>query len=723
MTVDQYAICPCGNGKKIKFCKCKESLPELDRVMTMIDGRQVVPAIDKLNQVLSEHPDAAWALAIKGRLMLDLRDYNALAENSERFVRLQPSNPLALAQRSAAELFRDEPEKATLSLLEALTESARSVDTFVLDIASILAYSLANSGLYLTARAYVQLPLTAQGYEANQTAAMVYQELNSSPQINQLLKTVPAPLPRDEDATWGERFDEAVGLLRSNQILLAESKLQSLARTVPREPCVLTGLLTCAIWRGDAESQTDCLRKLSECESLDLHDRSKYLAMSWLVDPSRSKITVPCLNLDAEISNVEETEVGLSANGRFISLGSDVLAQFRESADGIPPRAGYQLIDRDPASDEAVKNGQDYPRSIALIFIYGKQTDRAARIEVIEARPAYQKEVKVALNQALPGLTWNEAPGRSLSIVEALEVPIVALREPAENERLDKIQRAYVEKNFASDLAELSLGCFDSRTLAACVDDESTRVARTALVRLLESDESLEDHHDVIMSAVRAIARVEPVESLTPASPQECDLIDAADLARVDVTNLEPMVLLYLFQRARVLHSSKLLYRAANKIVELDLEGNLKQAKILAYTVLVEFATSKDEAAELLKNAKAYASAHGIDQANLLLMELTQHLMNGDSVGFSNVVRTLTDQYSNRPDVMARLQQLLISVGFLRPDGTVRERGMGGGSDIATSPASSSSGIWTPGSGVPAAASAGTNPSGGGSKLWVPGMD
>jgi tetratricopeptide (TPR) repeat protein len=155
MTVDQYALCPCGNGKKIKFCKCKDSLPELDRVMTMIEGRQVVPAIDRLNQVLDEHPDAAWALAIKGRLMIDLREYEALSENAERFVRLQPSNPLALAQRAAAEVFRHEPQKATIALLEALTESGRSVDSFVLDIASLLSYSLANAGLFLTARAYV----------------------------------------------------------------------------------------------------------------------------------------------------------------------------------------------------------------------------------------------------------------------------------------------------------------------------------------------------------------------------------------------------------------------------------------------------------------------------------------------------------------------------------------------------------------------------------------
>src|SRR5690606_3344281 len=125
MTVDTYAVCPCGSGKKIKFCKCKDSVGELDRVLKMVEGGQIVPALDRLSRILTEHPDAAWALAVRGRLLLDVREYESLAENADRFIRLQPSNPLALTQRAAAELFRGSLREANESLLEALTESGR----------------------------------------------------------------------------------------------------------------------------------------------------------------------------------------------------------------------------------------------------------------------------------------------------------------------------------------------------------------------------------------------------------------------------------------------------------------------------------------------------------------------------------------------------------------------------------------------------------------------
>ncbi len=276
MPVDTYAICPCGSGKKIKFCKCKESVSELDRVLKMIEGGQVVPALDRLSTVLQEHPDAAWALAVRGRLLLDLREYDSLTENADRFIRLQPSNPLALTQRAAAKLFRGEVEEGTASILEALTESGRDVDAFVLDVASVLAYSLAQQGVFLTARVYATLAMMATGYEGGKTAVSVLRQLNSSPAISQLLKAIPDEIRRPADVDWAERYDEAAGLLHNNKVVLAQSKFESLRRAHLEQPAILSGLLTCAIWRGDTDAQSKLLLRLSACESLDFEQRSAF---------------------------------------------------------------------------------------------------------------------------------------------------------------------------------------------------------------------------------------------------------------------------------------------------------------------------------------------------------------------------------------------------------------------------------------------------------------
>ncbi len=720
MTIDPYALCPCGNGKKIKFCKCKDSLPELDRVMTMIEGRQIVPALDRLNQVLSEHPDAAWALAIKGRLMIDLREYDSLAENSERFVRLQPSNPLALAQRGAAELFRQNFSAATLSLLEALTESGRSVDSFVLDIASLLAYSLASSGSYLTARSYVQLPLTAQGYDGNQTATMVYQELNSSTEINQLFKTVPQIIPREANVPWAERFDEAIGLLQTNQVLLAESKLQSLARTVPREPCVLTGQLTCAIWRGDIAEQAACLRRLSECESLSHDERVKYLALCWLVEPNQPMISVESTGWSADIADVEQAEMAMRADSSFAAIDPQMLAEMVDESVEIRPRSGFQVIDRPMPEPGTIPTVDTMPRCKAVVFVFGKQTDRAARIEIIHLRKPDHDAVKQTITSALGELTWVEVMTHKISLVEAIAPVPVMLDVKLDRKAMLDVQGDVLTMEMRSSLLSMPLKCFGDRGLTDAASDSSTLVARAAYVRVIEGYEAIASQIPGLIAELYAAANVTALPTLKPKTVEELRVYEPIDLGRVDVSELDAEGLIFAFQQAKFYGVDSAIALVSRRLLEIDLEPSLYEARMMAYMALIERAENPDEALTLINKGKAFASVHKLDQASLRILELTQRLMSGDSVAFTETLRGIAADYNDRPEVMARVQRLLISVGIMRPDGTLRDRPAGAGAADNRAAPAGGSGLWTPGGDSPAPAGAAAS---GGSKLWVPGMD
>ena len=418
MSIDTYAICPCGSGKKIKFCsKCKDSVADLDEILKMIEGGQVVPALDRLSSVLAEHPDAAWALAVRGRLLLDLREYESLSENAERFIRLQPSNPLALTQRAAARLFQGEVDEATESMLQALTESGKEVDSFVLSVASVLAYSLAQQGVFLTARVYATLAMMATGFEGGQTAVQVLRQLNSSPTVNQMFKAIPDRIERPTSADWGERYDEASTLLRSNKIDLAESKFQSLQRTVSGEPAILSGLLTCAIWRGDVAAQGDLLLKLSECESLDFEQRVHCRALAAMVNPENQQTSIEVVKLSATIENAEEVQMALTSSSRFAELPPEMLAEMRTSDDDIPPRAGFQLLDRDkPDSLDVLPPVNEVPEAAALVFIYGKQTDRDARVEALDVRKDHVPEVREQIIAAIGDLEFTEESGDPMPI-------------------------------------------------------------------------------------------------------------------------------------------------------------------------------------------------------------------------------------------------------------------------------------------------------------------
>ena len=727
MSVDHYAVCPCGSGKKIKFCKCSDSVAELDRVWKMIDGGQIVPALDRLSEVLTEHPDAAWALAIRGRLFLDLREYDKLAENAERFIRLQPSNPLALTQRAASEAFRGDLETATGSILEALTESGRDVDSFVMDVASALAYFLAQTGNLLTARTYASLTMMAQDYEGSEMANQLLRQLNQSPAVSQLLKSVPKEIPRPADAPdWGERYDEAAGLLRSNKVTLAESKLESIRRVAPNEPAVLSGLFLCSVWRGDVSAQRDLLRKLSACESLDFETRVRNLALSCLIDPADDQLATPCYKISADIENAEETEIAMTADSRFVALPAEMLAEMRESEDEVPPRAAFQILDRDkPETTDGLPPVEEIPESIATVLVYGKQTDRSARVESFEIYESKYDEVTSLLKSILGDtVELKKSDAQPTPLLTVSQPSIAIIRFKAKPEEADTMQRELLRSRGPMALASAKFNLLGNASLIDVADDDSKLLQRTAVVRAAEQYDALAKSGSEVLGKVYELAKLEPLGPLV-LSDDEIEDVNNADLNRVDPSNLNEDSCMYLLQRAQMVSATPATERLANRLISMDLTDDKMPAKMVAYQTLVNAASGPKQALERLNDAHAFADQHQFSVPSLLLTELSLRLQTGDGEGFQKAIEKISSRYGNDPEVMGQVQQLLMKYGLIRPDGSPRSASPQA-APVASEPApggpaAAGGGLWTPDS--PSGPTPDTTGEGGGSKLWVPGMD
>lgn len=717
MSVDTYAVCPCGSGKKIKFCKCKDSVGELDRVLKMVEGGQVVPALDRLATILQEHPDAAWAMAIRGRLLLDLREYDSLAENAERFTRLQPSNPLALTQRAAASIFKGDVDSATTTMLEALTESGQDVDAFVLDVSSVLAYTLAQSGRFLTARVYATLAMMASGYEGGQTSVSVLRQLNSAPSINQLLKAIPETIERPDDADWGERYDEASSLLRSNKVAMAETKFESLQRTVAGQPAVLSGLLTCAIWSGDIEKQSNLLKKLSECESLDFEERVRYLAMSALVDPEMPELSVGVLKLEAEIENAEEAELAMIANARFVALPAEMLGQMRVSEDDVPPRAGFQILDRDkPESLDKLPAVADVPEAKAIAFVYGKQTDRSARIEVLDVRTQDVDVVRELLASAVEKVEFKQEAGEALPLLVASQPPVAMIRYQAKPDEAEALQQELTAARAPTAIASAELPLLGGGSLLSTAGDDSKLLERTAVIRVVEQYDAIVGKGDNVIDEVYRLAKIQLPEAIKP-SDDEIEKLANEDLNRVDPAGLSVESLVYLLQRSQQVSATPAIRVFAKALLNAELTADQMPAKMVAYMTLINASTNSTSALETLQEAKKFAESQNMSTANLLLSEVSLRLQMGDGEGFQRTLQVLTSKHGQEPEVMAQLQQMLVQFGLIRPDGSPVQ-----GPPQQARPAAGGGELWTPDSGSPAQSA---SPAGddGGSKLWVPGMD
>jgi hypothetical protein len=231
------------------------------------------------------------------------------------------------------------------------------------------------------------------------------------------------------------------------------------------------------------------------------------------------------------------------------------------------------------------------------------------------------------------------------------------------------------------------------------------------VVRIIEQYDAVASRGEAILAELYRLAKLEPLPTIRPTRDQ-IESIENADLNRVDIAALEPEPLLFLLHRAQQVSSTPLLRRAAQRMIEIDLSEQQKPARMLAYMTLINTAERPDEALRLLDQAKAFAEAHKYSISNLLLSEVGLRLQAGDSAGFQKAIQTLSTRYGHEPEVLARLQQLLMSYGLIGPDGSPRSV------PAAAAAAPAPGGLWTPGSPEPAVPASES-----GSKLWIPGMD
>jgi hypothetical protein len=389
------------------------------------------------------------------------------------------------------------------------------------------------------------------------------------------------------------------------------------------------------------------------------------------------------------------------------------------SAEGEPPpKAAFWLLDKPIEESGLALTREAISNVLGEMYIFGKRTDRDARLEFSILRDDMFAAAKAALTEVL-GEFLNDSPMEEVSGQVPKVTATLTWRwrlpddtPPEKRQALVTEQRREVMLNRWPELALKTLGGKTPRQAAA---DPKLKVPTLAAILLLELG-SEQNGSEFDFNELRRALNLPTRDTIDPAGIDALK-ISIVKIPLLDVSKVADEDLLMLYRRVVLKHASEAIRHLAKEVL---LRGSLngKVDKNETYELLIRTAANAPDALSYVADAKKTATEAGESPARWLLAELSIRLSTADTAECEKLVQTIQTRYMQEPGVAQGLYEILVSYGIISPEGMPAGPHRRAARPMAATAAAteSSSKLWTPD--APASAVGGEK-----SKLWVPGMD
>ncbi|TWT46901.1 SEC-C domain-containing protein [Botrimarina hoheduenensis] len=707
MAIDLYASCPCGSGKKLKFC-CGDLAADLEKIHRKIEGDQPRAALSHLEQVLAKSPRRGSLLDIKATIELSLDELDAAGKTIQRYLEAEPQNPAAHAL--AATLAAAEAGTIAVEpLQDALELVTDSMPRRVLQAIGAVGHALLVEGSLIAARAHLWLYHGVAG-EEDLGAMKTLLKLNQVAGLPLLLRDQLYLQEPPLGVAWEAAHDRAQLLASRGQWRRAAALFEQLANDHPDEPGLLYNAGLVSGWLGRNAQFVSGLRRFAELTAATVgvtDDAIEAEAVAQMLDATGQDAAIDVVRLTYDVA--DETVV----LDRFARDPHFSAYQLEESElatiEGPPPRHTLSLLDRPlPVTGEAI-TAEQTPRVVGFVSYYGRQTDRPERLEVVldrDDRFEINKQMLAeVLGEGLGASRSEESVGEAPAVETAMSIrwqfpadtPLALRRELIEAERRRVLLEVWPNKARA---------VFGGKTPVEAGGDPAMRTALEAAVLNLEQG-----------SAGRidtsAFAELRERVGLTPPAPLDASAYDAemtplSRMHRIDMAQVTDDDLVLIYRRAMMCGANDVVIAVATAAIERPENPRLPREEL--FHRLASFVPDPAEAIGWIDRARSEAEAAGRSSAAWDIAELEVRVVAGELEEANRLVQHLRSDHLNEPGVAEQLYKMLYALGAAPAPGQAAP--IDSPPPPPVSPAASGSKIWTPDDDSPG--------SGAGQKLWTP---
>lgn len=722
MTIDAYAYPPCGTNKKIKFY-CPDMVADIEKIERMLQGEQRVACLDFVRKMLEKHPDHSVPLFYNAILNLQLSDEHKAEEAVNLFLEKHPENPAAHALKATLEASLGKGDEAIDELQTALEKTEERLHPSLYDAFGAVGQMLLMTGKVLGARSHFTLQSNLAPDDDNMPMQMLMR-LNNAPEIPIFLKQdlslaeCPADFPRKEEFNKALQ-DAAQGLWRKGL-----KQFEELRVGAPRNPAILENIaaLQFSLGQDDVAAKTLHTYAVAEQRSdFETATEAEALAKA-LTDQDEAQIDV--VNAAMSIHEMEPLLEKLRVDERCEHLPIDLSQLGTEESP--PPRAAYLLLDKPRAASGVDITLESVSSVLGELLVFGKETDRPARIEFTSAKsPSFDEAIstlKEICGDTIDSTVNEDVQGRIFALQDLMNWQW-RLPDDTPNDVRNRLMAEKRREVILENWVNFPLQTLNGKTPLEASKDTELRLPLAAEVLTLEMVGQQEkwtfDFTELKEKLSLPTVGTLPIENLDVLN------LPITRLHRLPVSELSDQDLIQGYGRSVIRGLNKAVEILANELlVRESLKDQIDRSQL--YGELARTATDSEQALAYLKKAQEEAVQQGRSPGLWMVAELSMRFERREMQEAQMLMQTLMSKYAQEPQTAQALFGVLQRFGLITPDG--RMAGMPAGPPPAQSGPEAGGGLWTPDAPTgPPPQAAPQQAAGGGeekkSGLWLPGMD
>ena len=716
MALDVYAPCPCGSGKKLKFC-CQDIAPEMEKVSRLQQSNQHRMALHSLEKLEQTHPDNPWVLSTRASTLLADGDAAEAEQVLRKLIHHHPEHVFGLALYATAAFFQHGFNEYSKPIIHrAFQRCSRALPHMMASVAL-------NIGAYLYARrhamgtrAHLTLAMRLAPQQEREAVFMQLVQLDGNQQIPYPQRSVHPLQPYRGEGELAKQAAQASRLADIGCWEPAARVFTKMAEQEPNSAALWANAALCRAWDGDDARATVAFRKASEItEDKDL--AVEYETLAQLLELQSTVETVPAHTYRYDVKSI----------GRLLTHLQDQPQLFRvpdreqEEDDGTAGQ--FIVLDRPIPTGDLENIGHEHlPKGIADLLVFdaadgqpahvlihgveGERIDTALRVFEEGATDAIDTDSRALV----PEDVEDAIPKEHLPLLGEMFIP--AAMSHATRRRVERDRWNNEQHEIWPNLHLTGLG---GKTPLEAAGDPAMKTKLAAALYVFDT-RAQQMEQELDFAALRSRLQLEAPQPIAATPELAVAALSPMQLHRLVPRELSDDQIISALNRALLLQ-----YRPFLRELLIEALGRPSCVERMdafrAYLTIADIEAARGNAAEALRwlaegeEKTASREDHFVVRLQLKMRELSIRVENPDDPELHTLLAHFRDYYLPKlPDIGPVLAQLLEAHGIPFDLGETALAGAGTPAHGSTT----ASGLWTPE--APQA-------SGGGKKLWVPGLD